>query len=301
MKKIKFLSILLIAVTIFIMSGCNDKVDNNIDNVKPTIVINNPTTAEVGIIKIDYVVTDNVTPTDKLKVNIICVKDGMMIEVVGNEFNASETGIYSIQVSATDEANNKGSASLDITVIKNEQTPTGDTVKPVLFVDIPSEAYVGEEVVIDYQVSDNACFSSEILVSIVVKTSDEEIELHDNKFVVVAGECEIFVTATDTSGNSTTITHKILGKSDDLAPVIELNELSGIKVGDEVELDYVITDNLTDELRLIPEIILERNEKVRHITGKKFDVIEDGEYKLTLTVTDEAGNTATKVVRFNVT
>ena len=149
MKKIKFLSILLIAVTIFIMSGCNDKVDDNIDNVKPTIVINNPTTAEAGIIKIDYVVTDNVTPTDKLKVNIICVKDGMMIEVVGNEFNASETGIYSIQVSATDEANNKGSASLDITVIKNEQTPTGDTVKPVLFVDIPSEAYVGEEVVID--------------------------------------------------------------------------------------------------------------------------------------------------------
>ena len=300
MKKIKFLSILLIAVTIFIMSGCNDKVDDNIDNVKPTIVINNPTTAEVGIIKIDYVVTDNVTPTDKLKVNIICVKDGMMIEVVGNEFNASETGIYSIQVSATDEANNKGSASLDITVIKNEQTPTGDTIKPVLFVDIPSEAYVGEEVVIDYQVSDNACFSSEILVSIVVKTSDEEIELHDNKFVVVAGECEIFVTATDTSGNSTTITHKILGKADDLAPVIEISDLSGIAVGDEVTLDYTITDNVTSSDILIPEITLERNEKVRHISGKSFDVIDDGEYKLTLTVTDEAGNTATKVVRFNV-
>ena len=93
MIKSKFLCYLLLVLSLLLLSGCNNETNittDNVDKVKPTVVINNPTTADAGIIKIDYVVTDNVTPLEKLKVNIICVKDGMMIEVVNNEFLAEE-------------------------------------------------------------------------------------------------------------------------------------------------------------------------------------------------------------------
>ena len=300
MKKIKFTCYLLLIFSLFLVSGCkDDEVSDTSDKVKPTVVINNPTTAEAGIVKIDYVVTDNVTPLEKLKVNIICVKDGMMIEVVNNEFLAEE-GIYSIQVSATDEANNKGSASIDITVTGGSTQPSGDTVKPTLFINAPSSAYVGQEVKIGYDVSDNLTFSNEIIVEVNVSKNSEEVELNDNKFIIGEGLYDVVVKATDKAGNSTIMTKQIVGKKDDVLPLIEVSEIKGVSVGDEVVLDYLITDNVTESSKLVPEILLERNEKVRPITSDSFKVIDDGEYKLTLIVTDEAGNTATKVVRFNV-
>ena len=296
----KGLFILLLLILCF-LCGCNNDSDvDNSDKVKPNVVIYNPTTAEAGIIKIEYEINDNVTPTDKLNVSIMCVKDGMMIEVVDSSFMAKDAGVYSVLVTATDEAGNKGSASIDITVTGSIEESSGDTVKPTLFVNLPKEAYIGEEVLISYQVSDNISFSSQIVVDVTVKRNNEVITIVDNKFIAEDALYEVIVTAIDEAGNKTIVVQNLKGKADDVAPVIEIGELSGISVGDEVVLDYVITDNVTDSSALVPEITLERNDKVRHISGKNFDVIDDGEYKLTLTVTDEAGNLAVKVVRFNV-
>ena len=98
----------------------------------------------------------------------------MMIEVVNNEFLA-EAGIYSIQVSAIDEAGNKGSASIDITVNGSSNPSSGDTVKPTLFINAPSSAYVGQEVMIGYDVSDNLTFSNEIVVEVNVSKNSEKM------------------------------------------------------------------------------------------------------------------------------
>jgi hypothetical protein len=52
-KKIKFIYLLLLIFSLFVVSGCNDdEVIDTSDKVKPTVVINNPTTSEAGIVKL---------------------------------------------------------------------------------------------------------------------------------------------------------------------------------------------------------------------------------------------------------
>ena len=175
-KKIFFTC--FIVTFLVLVASCNNE---NIDTVKPNVVINNPTTATAGDeIIIDYSVSDDVTAVDKLQISVTVVKDSQIVNISDNKFIAEE-GTYTIKVTAKDEAGNLGSQLIDI-VVNPKANTNGDTTKPTLFVTIPDECYQGEEVSIDYLVSDNACFKDEITVDIVVKKDNEIIEVSNNKF-----------------------------------------------------------------------------------------------------------------------
>ena len=228
-------------------------------------MINNPTTAKAGQeILIDYVVSDNVTPLDKLIVNLFVVKDNQMVNVVDNKFMAEE-GVYTVKVSAKDEAGNLGSMTIDITV-SGSSNPVGDTVKPTVFINTPDEACIGEKVLVDYSVEDNMSFVSEIDVEITVKKNGNEISLTDNQFVVEDAEYEIIVKATDKAGNISIMTKALYAKADDVSPVVEISQMGPIYVGEDVKVSYAASDNITKSEDLQVEMILTRGDKVRTVS-----------------------------------
>ena len=284
--------------SLVLIVGCTQSSEKPKDTIKPHVMINNPTKAKVGQeILIDYVVSDNVTAVSKLIVDIYVVKDNQNVNLVDNKFIAEE-GIYTIKINARDEAGNLGSMTIDITV-SGSANPSGDTVKPTVFIEAPSEAYSGEEVTIGYIVEDNLTFASDIDVEVIVKKDGSEVNVADNKFIAEEGNYEIVVKATDNAGNVTIMTKNLLCKADDLEPTIEVSELSGVLVGDEVTLDYLLSDNVSSEEEIDLEIILSRGDKVREV-AKTFKVIAEGEYELTLKAKDKVGNIATKKISFTV-
>ncbi len=292
-KKILFSSLI---ITLFIfMIGCNE---GNKDTIKPTVVINNPTTATAGDeIVVDYVVSDDVTDVSKLEVTVTIVKDGQIINAIDNKFIAEE-GIYTIKITAKDEAGNLGLQIIDI-VVNKAASSEGDTTKPMLFVTLPDVCYAGEEVVIDYVVSDNASFKDEIVVDVVVKKDNEAIEVSDNKFVAQLGEYEVSVTATDKAGNQTLIIKNILAKIDDVSPIITVEEISDVAVGDTLKLNYKVSDNVSDVTNIKTDILLVRGEVSRSISGDIININTEGDYKIIISSYDEVGNVATKEVLFS--
>ena len=166
--------------SLVLIVGCTQSSEKPKDTIKPHVMINNPTKAKVGQeILIDYVVSDNVTAVSKLIVDIYVVKDNQNVNLVDNKFIAEE-GIYTIKINARDEAGNLGSMTIDITV-SGSANPSGDTVKPTVFIEAPSEAYSGEEVTIGYIVEDNMTFASDIDVEVIVKKDGSEVNVADNK------------------------------------------------------------------------------------------------------------------------
>ena len=298
MKMFKFLCLMTLLCLSTLIVGCNGNNTSSKDVVKPHVAINNPTKAKVGQeILIDYVVSDNVTPVDKLIVDIYVVKDNQVVNLVDNKFIAEE-GVYTVKINVRDEAGNLGSMTIDITVT-GSSNPTGDTVKPTVFIDTPLEACIGEEVTVSYIVEDNLTFTSDIDVEVIVKKDGQQITLNNNKFLVEAGFYEITVKATDDAGNVTIMTKNLYSKVDDVEPLIEIGELSGILVGQEVSLDYSLSDNISNEENIELEIILSRGDKVREVT-ETFNVVAEGDYELTLTATDETGNFSIKTISFTV-
>ena len=298
MKIFKIFTLLFIICSLVVIVGCSQNSEKPKDTIKPHVMINNPTKAKAGQeILIDYVVSDNVTSVDKLIVDIYVVKDSQSINLVDNKFIAEE-GIYTIKVNARDEAGNLGSMTIDITVSGNAN-PSGDTVKPTLFIEAPSEVCSGELVTIGYIVEDNMTFASDIDVEVVVRKNGSEVNLNDNKFIAEEGNYEIVVKATDNAGNVTIMTKNLLCTIDDVKPTIEISELSSVLVGDEVTLDYSLSDNVSNEEEIEAEFILSRGGKVREVS-KTFKVIAEGEYELTLNAKDEAGNIGTKKISFTV-
>ena len=298
--KCKLIKVFVLLLSFVVLVGCvgNGNTDSTGDKIAPHVMINNPTTAKVGQeILIDYVVSDNVTPLDKLIVDLFVVKDNQMVNVVDNKFIAEE-GVYTIKVSAKDEAGNLGSMTIDITV-SGSSNPVGDTVKPTVFINTPDEACIGEKVLVDYSVEDNMSFVSEIDVEITVKKNGNEISLTDNQFVVEDAEYEIIVKATDKAGNISIMTKALYAKADDVSPVIEISQMGPIYVGEDVTVSYSASDNITKAEDLQVEMILTRGDKVRSVSDR-FKVVSEGEYELTINVTDEEGNSSTQAISFVV-
>jgi len=297
MKIIKLFMIgFVISIMTFVLVGCGNN-SNDVDSIKPIVTINNPTTSKAGVIKIDYDISDNVTPVDKLIVDIVCVKDGLVVEVINDEFYATE-GVYTIMITATDEAKNKGTGVIDITVTPNEEMNI-DKVKPILFVNIPAVAYVGEEVIVEYTVSDNETLTENIFVEILVTKDGDEISLDDNKFIVEEGNYQITIKATDEASNTTIMVCDMIGKIDDVSPVVEIKEIDSVSVGDVVNVNYTAVDNCSSLENLNVEMVLSRGDVCRNVSNE-FMVVEEGEYILTITVLDEEDNICIKSINFNV-
>lgn len=283
----------ILMLMIFTSNGCNyDK-----DVIAPVVEIINPTTAYEGIILIDYNVSDNESSSDDLIIEIECNKDGKTIEVVDNKFEAVE-GIYTVTVFATDKDNNVGKDTINITVIK-ETLENKDIENPIVTIDIPSIVYVGQEFNIEYSVSDNESLEEEITVDVVVYKDDEEVSTIDSSFIVEQGQYKISITATDKAGNSITKEKTFISQVDDIGPEINVQEFNEANVGDEIELNYNISDNVSALEDINIEMLLTRNNKTRNVLDK-FKVIEQGHYELTIRATDKQGNKQEKKINFEV-
>ncbi len=298
----KIILALILVIVISFASACNEPAPTvKPDTIKPNILINNPTTAKAGdLVVIDYEVTDNVTSSENLKLTLTIVKDNQIIN--DNKFIA-EPGTYIIKITAVDEAGNLASRMINITVAESTQpSPTGpennDTSKPILFVTVPTEAYVGEEVSIEYMVSDNVTSKENIIVDVLVKKDNENIEIENNKFIVEDAQYEIYVTAVDEAGNSTLVIKNLASKIDDVAPIIEVADLGEVNVGDVIELDINVTDNVSGIDGITTSYVLTRGEIIRDMDDNYFSITTEGDYKLEITCEDEAGNKAYKEISF---
>lgn len=97
-------------------SDPSDPGSSGADNAVPNVEITNQSTANVGeTVKIDYIVSDNVTAVEEIKVTVTAARNGNAIALSDNSFVAEE-GIYSITVLAEDAAGNQGYATLQINV-----------------------------------------------------------------------------------------------------------------------------------------------------------------------------------------
>ncbi len=299
-----FLTIIFSFIVAFI-TGCNEKEpEKEIDTIKPTVVINNPTTAKAGDeILIDYIASDNITTPENLVIKVTVVKDNQIINVSDNKFIA-EAGKYVIKITVTDEAFNQASQVIEINVEEEkkedeEPTPVGDTTKPILIANVPSQVYAGQEATINYNVSDNETAKENIKIDITVTKDEQEIEVIDNKFIVELGTYDVLIKATDEAGNSTLVIKNLVGIEDLEAPSLVVEQLNNISVGDEVDLVYEAVDNASKPEKLKYEMVLERG-SVSRAVDSTFKIIEEGNYSLTMTVTDENGNSATEQISFDV-
>lgn len=86
------------------------------DVVKPAVSITNGTTAVPGEIEVTYTVSDDVSAASSITVTIT-VKDssGNIVTVTNSKFTAEE-GVYTVTVTAVDEAGNEASDTIQITV-----------------------------------------------------------------------------------------------------------------------------------------------------------------------------------------
>ncbi len=177
-----------------------------VDTTKPEITISTPSTAKVGDeVEVKYSVTDNVSTGDALEVLVSVVKDGKNVSLTNNKFTA-EAGTYTITVSAKDAAGNINQASLDVVV---GAAGSSDTTKPTVTITTPSQATIGEVVLITYTATDDKSAANKLTIVVEVKKDGQVVEVSNNKFTAEAGTYTITVTATDEAGNSQTATSNV--------------------------------------------------------------------------------------------
>lgn len=206
MKKFKlFMIVFIISIMTFVLVGCGKEEDVT----PPTVTITTPTTAKAGDeITVSYTVSDDVTAVDDLVVAVTVAKDNQLIELNANKFIA-EVGVYTIKVKVTDEALNSNSSTINLTVSEVEiENP--DKEKPVINILNDNKALSGDEIKVEYEVSDDYSTLDKIDIKVNVSLNGEEVSLENDTFIAEAGEYIITVTATDEAGNTDSKTSTIV-------------------------------------------------------------------------------------------
>ena len=176
---------------------------------------------------------------------------------------------------------------------KTPQQQETDNVKPEVSLNVSSTVYVGEEVSISYQVSDNKTASANLVVYVKVITNGREIAVSDNKFIPdEKGEYTIIVTAVDEAGNSNKVSQVVQAVSSDTdAPTVEiLNETIALS-GKEITVEYFATDNVTADDDITIKVVVKNtdsNEEVE-LNDNTFIPVA-GNYTITVEAIDEEGN-----------
>lgn len=194
-----------------------------------------------------------------------------------------QKGTWTVTVSASDKAGNKGSASIEITV--------SDTTAPVITIDKAQtkiQYNEGEEPEIVAAATD----SYEGAVS--VEIAYPEGALSDGKLVLGSGEWILTLTATDGSGNIATETLKIFVEAKDgVKPVITLSGPTEYTEGDELALTATATDDVDGVVKVsvtLPDGALDGDGK-----------LVAGSWTIVFTATDAAGNLAEERAEITVT
>ena len=258
--------------------------------VKPEVEITTSATANAGDeIEVTYNVSDNLTSAENLIVTVTVKKGITNINLTDNKFTAEE-GTYTIKVSAKDEDGNTGSATLTLTVT------VADTEKPEITISTPSTATVGDEVEVKYTVTDNVSSGADLEVVVSVVKDGQNIELTNNKFTAAEGTYTITISAKDAAGNINQASlDVVVGKAasdDTVKPNITITTPSTASVGEDVLITYTANDNKTAANKLTIVVEVKKDGNVITISNNKFTA-EAGTYTITITATDEAGNTQT--------
>lgn len=267
--------------------------------VKPVVEITTANTANTGDeVEVTYNVSDNLTSAENLIVEVSVKKGITNVSLTNNKFTAEE-GTYNIKVTAKDEHGNTGSATLTLTVT------TKDTTKPEITISTPSTANVGDEVEVKYNVTDNVSSGADLEVLVSVVKDGNNVNLTNNKFTAEAGTYTITVSAKDAAGNINQATLDVVVESAQVAdttkPTVTITTETTASVGEDVLITYTANDDKTAANKLTITIEVKKDGEVITVSNNKFTA-EEGTYTISVTATDEAGNsqTATSTVTVNV-
>ncbi|WHY77559.1 Ig-like domain-containing protein [Neobacillus sp. WH10] len=234
---------------------------------------------------ISYTV-DNTAPTISLKLTENGIYTSQFLYEMGQYYSASdnnnditvsadplimgEDGTYTLRVTATDKAGNRSSVSITYTV---------DDTKPAVKFYLTNGKHYSTKALTEALTGPKTYYAV---------TDEHLIDVKADELQTGEGVHKLTVTAKDAAGNTTvsTITYTV----DNTAPVI--SGLQGLKdgqrflVGQEVEVIPIVTDKLDSN----PNLQFEQ----------KLDTSKAGIHTVTVTATDQAGNTSTFKYSYHV-
>jgi len=236
------------------------------DTVFPVITIlgDNPATVELGDVYVDAGATS----------------DGGETVNVSGTVDTSVVGTYIITYSATDAAGNTTTSTRSVVVV--------DTTAPTISItgDNPANVELGSTY------TDAGATATDLDSVTVTSTSDVDTS--------VIGTYSVVYIATDASGNSASATREVIVE-DTTAPVItssssfsvEENQTSigTVEVSDAGNVQFSVTGS--------NNIVIDENGVLSFVTAPDFET--QTEYTITVTVTDEGGNTVSQVITITIT
>ena len=265
-----------------------------IDTEKPTVTLDSNAGDKVYVGQtIEFTVTaeDNVG----VKETFLTV-NGQRITLEGGKasFTFTAAGTYTIVATASDAAENEGTATVVITV---EEQAIIDTEKPTVTLDSNAgdKVYVGQTIEFTVTAEDNVGVKETFLT-----VNGQRIILEGGKAsftFTAAGTYTIVATASDAAENegTATIILEVSAEADTEKPEVTLDHNAGGKasVGQTVEFIVTAEDNVG-----VKETYLTVNGQPLVLEGNKasFTFTAAGTYTFVVTATDEAGNVGSDTV-----
>ena len=180
-----------------------------------------------------------------------------------------------------------------------------DVTAPTVSINTPTTANAGDEIIVDYTVSDDVTVLENLVIEVTVVKDAQIIELSNNKFVAEAGTYTIKVKVTDEALNSSSSTIDLQVKEviaenpDKQKPSINIFNDNQALSGDEIKVEYEVNDDYSDYENIDIKVNVTLNGEEVTLENDSF-VAEPGEYIISITATDEAGNTDTKTSNISV-
>ncbi len=234
-------------------------------------------------------------------VNVTVEVDGEMREYDGNGifyFTENEREIYDVVVYARDHIGNLRWESVTIGVNIREEDQ--DLSAPSVEIILEKENYsVGENIVFTVAADDNVG-----VTELIVTVNGETAYSNDNGEFIVEntseGDYEIKATAYDAAGNSRWVTKTVTVS--DVQTVDELSlevymDIDSVAVGEEFEITASSSGG-SGEITVVGDV----NGEALEFKGDTaaYTPTEFGEYVITVTVSDESGNSVTKIISLTV-
>ncbi|BDD12201.1 hypothetical protein FUAX_46330 (plasmid) [Fulvitalea axinellae] len=239
------------------------------DNVKPAL------TAQNFTLQLDAIGAGTITASD-LQVVTSDACGTPEVSLSKTDFDCSNAGENSVTVTATDENGNETDVAVTVTV--------EDEVAPEV---------VAQDFTLDLDATGNATLTKEMLN---IQTADAcgavEVTLDKTSFDCSnVGENDLVITGTDIYGNKTDITIKVTVKDVTLPEVMTQDITVELDASGQVSITPEQINNNSADACGIGNLELDMS---------NFDCSKTGENTVTLTVTDNNGNSATGTAKVTV-
>ncbi len=294
--------------TVFLLKGEGSAQE---DTTAPEITVNGsvPAAGEVG----DVITLPSATAQDDVDGAVeaevsVTGPDGIGIAVENNTFTAQTAGDYTVTYTASDKAGNDAVETFTIRI--SEKGEAVDNQAPEITIDgeVPASGTVGSEVKLpSASATDNVDGSVAVHVW-VTGPNGEAVTLTDNTFIPTEkGDYTVVYSASDERGNNSNQTYTVKvfaqGETIDLqAPEITIDgEVPATgTVGSEVKLPSATAqDNLDGQVAVSIEVTGPDGAGVA-VKDNAFVPQTAGNYTVTYTASDEAGNDAVETFTIKV-